>query len=363
MKHSILCVDDEIDNVEALERLFRRKYNVFKATSAEEGLEILKQEPVSLIISDQRMPHMTGVEFLEKSIKIQPDPARILLTGYTDIDSVIAAINSGQIYRYVTKPWDSNDLQNAVDRAIERYQLNRELKSTNAALKNALDELKSLDEAKNHFMILINHELKTPLTVLLSFLQLLEQTDLDSDQRKYVERIQTSSDRLQNLINDVLQLVSAETGVLKIDFKKISPEKIMSQLPERLSHQAHGKRQEIHYKFEKTNFRADIKIISEVLSRLIDNAIKFADPDTEINVSVESLGDDKVKFTVENSGKAISQSMIQKILKPFTLDENIMNHSKGTGLGLSLCQALLKTHKSGLKIESLEKKVKVSFEI
>jgi two-component system sensor histidine kinase/response regulator len=173
-KHTILCVDDEKDNVDALERLFRKKYRVKKAISGEEALSLLGEEPtVSLIISDQRMPHMTGVEFLEKSIQHVPSAMRILLTGYTDIDSVIAAINTGQIYRYLTKPWDPVDLAKTVDTAIERYELQGELEIKNAQLTKALDELKTLDHAKSNFMLLINHELKTPLTVILSYLQML----------------------------------------------------------------------------------------------------------------------------------------------------------------------------------------------
>src|SRR4051794_21965692 len=137
MKHSILCVDDEVDNVDALERLFRRKYNVLKATSGAEALKLMKTENVSLIVSDQRMPNMTGTEFLAESMKKQPDAIRILLTGFTDIDSVISAINSGQVYRYVTKPWDPVDLANTVDKAIERYELSAELKEKNQALQLA----------------------------------------------------------------------------------------------------------------------------------------------------------------------------------------------------------------------------------
>jgi two-component system, sensor histidine kinase and response regulator len=174
MKHSILVVDDEVDNVDALERLFRRKYNVLKATSGKEALQVLSANKVSLIVTDQRMPNMTGVEFLAESMDSHPDSIRILLTGYTDIDSVISAINSGQIYRYVTKPWDPVDLANTVDKALERYELSAELKDKNAALEIALRELRSLDEAKSNFMILINHELKTPHTAMISFLDLLK---------------------------------------------------------------------------------------------------------------------------------------------------------------------------------------------
>ena len=118
IKHTIMCVDDEIDNVEALERIFRKKYTVLKATSADEGLKLLKINKVSLIIADQRMPIKTGVEFLKESIALYPDAVRILLTGYTDVDSIIAAINSGEVYRYITKPWDPADLALTIDKAI-----------------------------------------------------------------------------------------------------------------------------------------------------------------------------------------------------------------------------------------------------
>jgi two-component system sensor histidine kinase/response regulator len=216
MKHTILCVDDERDNVEALERIFRRKYNVLKATSGKEALEILDSNTVSLIISDQRMPHMTGVEFLSQSLRTHPEAVRILLTGYTDVESVIAAINSGQIYRYVTKPWDPRELEVAVDRAIERFEMAQELKQKNKELEKALNELKSLDEAKSHFMILINHELKTPLTTLISYLDLLKETKLSEEQQLFLKRVVGSTDRLKEIVFDVLEFVAAETGQTKL---------------------------------------------------------------------------------------------------------------------------------------------------
>ena len=126
MKHTLLCVDDEPDNVDALERLFRRTFKVLKAHSGNEALDLLKQEdaknqPVSIIISDQRMPHMSGVQFLSHSREIAPDAIRILLTGYTDIESVIEAVNTGEVYRYMTKPWDPVDLVNTVQKACLLY--------------------------------------------------------------------------------------------------------------------------------------------------------------------------------------------------------------------------------------------------
>lgn len=364
MKHTILCVDDEKDNVDALERLFRRDYKVLKATSGAEALDLLRvNADVSLIISDQRMPQMEGVELLAKSIASHPDAIRILLTGFTDIESVIAAINSGQVYRYLTKPWDPVDLANTVAKALERLELGRELKVKNAALADAFRELKTLDDAKNHFMILINHELKTPLTTVLSYLDLLKESKLSGEQEKFIDRISQGADRLKSIVDDVLELVSAETGVMKANIKKTSAKKIVEGLPQDFEEKLEKKKQKIVLDIDDDlSVQADPKVVRGVLSRLLDNAVKFGEPKSKISVEARDVKG-RVQFVVANEGKPLTADVIAKILKPFTLDEDIMHHSKGTGLGLSLSQALLKTHQSYLQFESPDGWVKVSFEL
>ncbi|NQZ01211.1 MAG: hybrid sensor histidine kinase/response regulator [Bdellovibrionales bacterium] len=363
-KHTILCVDDEKDNVDALERLFRKKYRVQKAISGKEALEILKSDPeVSLIISDQRMPQMTGVEFLEKSMKYAPTAMRILLTGYTDIDSVIAAINMGQIYRYLTKPWDPIDLAKTVDTAIERYELQGELEQKNIQLQKALDELKTLDHAKSNFMLLINHELKTPLTIILSYLQMLMESNLNEEQKLSANRIEQASQRLQAIIHDSLELVSAETGVKEIQLKKVNAKDVIQSVTQKFEMAAKKKDIAIIEAPANAKFRADQNVVSSVLERLVENAVKFADEKSEIKLSVDD-SDEGVRVSVVNKGKkTLSAKAISEILKPFHLDENALNHTSGTGLGLSVCQALLKTHDSELKIESEKPFFTASFQL
>jgi signal transduction histidine kinase len=362
MKHSILCVDDEADNVDALERLFRRKYNVLKATSGAEALKVLKNENVSLIVTDQRMPNMTGVEFLSASMKSHPDAIRILLTGFTDIDSVISAINSGQIYRYVTKPWDPVDLANTVDKAIERFELSAALKEKNQALQLALKELKTLDEAKSNFMILINHELKTPLTVMISFLDLLKETELTDEQNKYTSRISGSAARLQALINDSLELVSAETGTLPIKLTGINLKKLISEVKKDYQAQLDAKNMDLDVVLAAEDVRADAKALRSVMSRLLDNAIKFGAEKSIIEFASRDLGDN-VQLVLMNEGKGLKAEVLAKILRPFSLDEDIMHHSKGTGLGLSVVQAVLKRLGSQLEVESPKGKFSASFSL
>jgi two-component system sensor histidine kinase/response regulator len=362
-KHTILCVDDEIDNVDALERLFRKKYSVLKATSGVQALQILDENPaVALIISDQRMPTMTGVEFLEKAQKSHPEALRILLTGYTDIDSVILAVNQGQIYRYLSKPWDSVDLTNTVDQAIEKYEISRELKKKNIELAKALNELKSLDKAKSNFMILINHELKTPLTSILSFIGLLNESPLDDEQKLFVNRISRGADKLKSIIDDVLLIVRAETNLLKAQIVPVRFANVEALLNPEVKNVLGYKHQKLIEKNLDTAVGADKELIRQVLNRLVHNAAKFGYDNTEILVEV-SKKEDQAVLSVVNKGPQIEAPVIEKILRPFFIDEDVMNHSTGMGLGLSICQSILNLHQSKLRIDNTDDGVRVSFNL
>jgi response regulator RpfG family c-di-GMP phosphodiesterase len=143
-KIKILYLDDEENNLQAFKATFRRDYKIFLAISAIEGEEILAKEEVDLIITDQRMPEKTGVEFLEKIIPTYPKPIRILLTGYTDIQAVIDAINKGQIYHYLTKPWEEDYLRTVIKNAFEVYSLRKENEQLTNALIKANEQLEFL---------------------------------------------------------------------------------------------------------------------------------------------------------------------------------------------------------------------------
>ncbi len=144
MKHSVLLIDDEPANLRLLRRVLGAEYETKLAENGADGLKILESEKISLIISDQRMPGMTGVQVLEASQKIQPEAIRILLTGYTDIQALIDAINSGRIYKYVQKPWDAEDLKLTVKRAIESLELKQANDSLVLELQAALKQLENI---------------------------------------------------------------------------------------------------------------------------------------------------------------------------------------------------------------------------
>jgi response regulator RpfG family c-di-GMP phosphodiesterase len=131
---NVLYIDDEPHNLTAFKAAFRRDYNIYLAESAEEGRQILDTHDIHVILSDQRMPVMTGIEFFQSILNTHPEPIRILITGYTDVNAVIDAINLGQVYKYLTKPWNENDIRIFIDKAFEVFRLRKE----NAELTNKL---------------------------------------------------------------------------------------------------------------------------------------------------------------------------------------------------------------------------------
>jgi len=147
MTYKMLLVDDEPANLRALQRLFRADYEVITATSGAEALQILAQHDVALLITDQRMPEMTGIELLKNTVSLRPRMVRIILTGYTDVDTLVEAINCGHVYRYVSKPWSNDELRLTVRRALEHYETNKkshELESANRRLISRMREIHEL---------------------------------------------------------------------------------------------------------------------------------------------------------------------------------------------------------------------------
>lgn len=139
---NVLYLDDEIHNLNSFRAVFRRSYNIYTALSGKEGEKILRENDIHVIITDQRMPEITGIEFLESIIKDYPHIPRILLTGYTDINAVIDAINRGSVYKYVQKPWDEEELRSTIDNALQIYakskgkeELTEKLQTTNEQLE------------------------------------------------------------------------------------------------------------------------------------------------------------------------------------------------------------------------------------
>lgn len=188
-KHRVLYVDDEENNLISFRAAFRRNYDIFTAINADEGINILHKESVPIIITDQRMPGITGVEFLEKIIPEYPETVRMILTGFSDIEAIIQAINTGRVFRYITKPWNENELKMTIDNAFDLYNLQQRNKQLIADLDQKVREQdRTLGLFKKYVPpSVVEQTLKaTDESVLLSG-ELLEVSALFCDIRNFTE--------------------------------------------------------------------------------------------------------------------------------------------------------------------------------
>jgi two-component system, sensor histidine kinase and response regulator len=340
MLQTIVCIDDESHNNEALERLLRKKYNVLTALTPAEGLKLIKEHQPALIISDQRMPQMTGVELLKKSVELSPASIRILLTGYTDLESVIAAINEGEIYRYITKPWDTNDLTITVDKAIETHNLRQEVEKQNI-------ELQSLDRLKTEFMILVTHELRTPLAGISSFTELLLEEIVGEEHKSYLKHIEKNTNRLKKLIEDILIITKLKTESLK-NPEDVHPQKIFADLWKTDG----DKNLQLLCDGPVWSLNSNTTYFKEIFQRLIANINHYAAPGSTVTLR-SNPADATISLTNVTAQPILIKA--ETLLNSFTKNENIMNHTQGHGLGLTVVKALTEALSGTLDIAIQDK--------
>lgn len=350
---SILIVDDEQDNLEALRRLLRNLYEVTITTSPFEALKLVQKGAYHVIVSDQRMPEMTGVELLEKVKNVAPATVRILLTGYTEIESVIGAINRGNIYRYVAKPWDPEDLKLTLRQANESYHLRRELEMKNEALQKSLEELRLLDRAKARFLSLISHELNTPLTVMSSFVSLLQESEkqFPADVRKAVTSLGAASQRLSEIVAEVLTYTRLESeshlALAPFDFIK-ETRALKSELEKEFK--AKKNTLELVGSLE-TLPRCDADKMRVALRKLLHDSFRRSPEKERIKVRV-GTENGNVLYEVWRPGEPLSE----EAFKPLETAADPLRHQKNLGLSLAIFRLIVEGHGGEVRLHSTASK-------
>ncbi len=161
---TVLCVDDELDIIHAMKRLLRKQnYNLLFASGGSQALEVMQQNDVHLIISDMRMPAMSGAELLERIATSYPNSYRILLTGYADVESTVSAVNKGEIHRYLQKPWDNEELISSIEEGLEKVRLNNENIHLQKLIKKQNIQLKELNQNLENKVTLRTKQIHTAL--------------------------------------------------------------------------------------------------------------------------------------------------------------------------------------------------------
>jgi signal transduction histidine kinase len=354
-RHTLLVVDDEPDVVQSLQDLLRLDYKVLGATRARDGLKILQEQEVHLVMTDQRMPEMSGVEFLSQVRGDHPGAIRLLFTGYADIKAVVDAINEGNVYRYITKPWDPEDLQIVIRQAAEQYDLLVERKRLLAELQNKNLELLKANEMKEAFIRVASHELRTPLTILYGLTQLaLSTPGLVQPWLDWLRGALKAGERLNRLVDQLTKMLAAGQFERPLDkrFTELTP--LLKQAAEDVRPFVEQRRQELSMKVDPQlgSLNIEAQKIRDCVEHLLLNAIKFTPDQGMICLSARQTPDGRIEIKVSDSGMGIDPSCLPHIFEPFFTGFDVSRHSsgqfefgrRGLGLGLTLVKAFVEMH-------------------
>ena len=384
----ILFIDDEPSSLTAFRSVFRDYYDISLALSAEEGYRIMQQEHIDIVISDQRMPGISGAEFLQK-IRVEfPDTVRMLITGYTDIDTVVQSINGSMISYYFSKPYDERDMKAILDNTFEKIKLMKENRALTQQLRDLVTELTgkkenlekeiihrqaiqdeltiALDKAaessrfKSSLMANLNHEFRTPMNSILGFSEMIHSADTHKDIRDMAGLINISGKRLLKTLNAITDLARFDADPHVTSNEKINLSELTERITNDFQNLAFRKGLTLKPHIEKDICTLFVtSFASQIISNLIDNAIKFSNEGNIIIHLYQEIKEGNVQavFKVKDPGIGISPDFRNTIFQDFRQEsEGFGRKFEGLGIGLSLAKKILDRVNGIISFESEEGK-------
>jgi len=349
---NVLYVDDEQQNLNSFKAAFRTRYRIFTAISVAAALEILDREEIHVLISDQRMPEISGVEFFKMTKERYPHIPRVLLTGYTDVEVLADAVNKGDIYRYITKPWDELELHNSVLNAYDHYRANRDL-------REKITELQKANDGLNRFVYSLSHELRAPIASATGILDLVKMEGKIEDSNGYWKLMDACIQKLDYYISQTVQFY--KTARFKAEHEQIRFEALVRSLIN-LYQTSNGTR-DIHFEVAvdgTQEFYGDVFRIEIVIANLLSNAIKCQradEPDKRIEIRITTTGE-SAHIVVADNGVGMEEAEQAKIFDPFFKGAQ----PGGLGLGLYILQEALEKLNGTVTVDS-RKGIGTRFEV
>ncbi|HWB09358.1 MAG TPA: response regulator [Pirellulales bacterium] len=367
MKRTILYVDDEAENRVVFEASLDDRFRVLTAADVEEALSILARENVPVVVSDQRMPGKTGVDLFSIIRTRHPQTRRILLTAYTEPRAMIDAINHGQVYYFLQKPWDRSSIESVLVRAIEAYDLAIALEQQSTVLARQNDELRAMQahlehasRLKSEFLANVSHEIRTPMTAVLGFADLLRDRLTAAEDLETIDTIKRNGEYLLEIINDILDLSKIEAGSLHVEQRLCSPRGIVHEVAELMRPRCEAKGLWLDVAIDEAvpgQVPSDALRLRQILVNLVGNAVKFTDRGgVRVAVRIEPCETTTwcLHFDVVDSGIGISAERLKALFQPFSqLDSSMTRRFGGTGLGLAISRRLAQLLGGDIAVQSV----------
>lgn len=359
--HLVLVVDDEPASRRAVCRTLSTEARLVSAAAGEEAWEILLSQPVCLVVADQRMPDMLGTELLARTAARFPQIVRVLLTGYTDADTLLEAINAGHVYSYLTKPWSSAELRLAVRRGLERYDGVMERRRLHAELQQACARLQREVERKSRLLTLAAHELGTPLHLVGSALDLLAQADLDASRQQWVSMAQRNVEWLAHGLAQMLAAGRWRGARLPLRRRSTDAQLVLDAVRGRFATVEGVRRLDWTWQVAAglPRLEADAEWLARALGNLVANAVRFTPDGGSIRIQA-AMEAGSLCFSVTDSGIGIDEAVRDEIFEPFAGGGDLLRHgsglwefgARGLGLGLATAKAVVDQHGGELSVAS-----------
>jgi two-component system, sensor histidine kinase and response regulator len=359
LSRRLLIVDDERDILSMLSMLFSPIYDVRTAESGARALEVLAEGFIpQVILADQRMPGMTGTEFLAQSIPLVPQTVRIVLSGYTDVQDLADSINRGNVYRFLTKPWRNADLLELIRACFEHYDLSEE----KVALTRVLKELQQLNNEKNELLQIVAHDLKNPLSAIFGMgeaIQSAETIGMSFDEaRKLGGEVCGVAMRMTNLIKNLLDMQQFENGTIELNSIRLDAAGVIAAVLGSFETQISAKNLSVTVDAASgLMFRGDEVLFYQALENLISNAIKYSPLGGAVQIrathdAANAVPDSMqraarasatvVRFEIEDHGEGIGEDDQQHLFEKFAkLAPRPTAGEESHGLGLAIVKKLV----------------------
>ncbi len=364
--YSILVVDDEwIIGNDLKENLESVGYKATLALNGEEAVEILKNSDYDLIITDIIMPIMDGLEVLKKARELNKDAVVLIITGHGAVKSAIEALRLGAA-DYMLKPYDKTEMFLRVENCLKKLDLHRREQRLHKELVESYDNSKITGKARETFFHMIVHDLKGPLSNLLSAIMLLDDNSASEDKEfstKLNKSMRKSIVTMLSLIEGILDISRLEANEMPVSIKTINVAEFAKEFYDqsKLQAKASNRRLLLDCKWNNIQAPADSELLFRVMQNIFSNALKYGSKETEIGIYVNQIGEDAI-ISISNEGSLIPDEYKTRIFEKYFQIENNKLKRFGAGIGLAFCKLAIETMGGKIWVED-ENEKRLSFKI